>query len=270
MSGVSVNGKVITVTGNNVTLNGYDFSQNGGYCVNIAAGVTGTVIENCNFVVDANGDVPINASSASCGNLTVNYCTLNGGPTSNGNGNCWALINYDGTGTLQCTYNYFENSPEDDIDMGGTVTPIIEYNLFVNSGTSSGSHPDSIQFVGDTVKNLVMSYNTVYQPNPSGMEGIQVCAQLNGSTITNSTVSNNTIVAKGPSPTLQMSCAIAIQQGSGCTINGCNVTGNYIDPTGMYYPFYTPQGSNLTYTNNVDMVTGTVLPNPQLPDEYGW
>ena len=110
MAGVSVNTSTHTVTvfGNNVTLNGYDFSLNGGWQVYIS-GASNTVIENCNFSVGSNNLVPIQSSS-SASNLTVQDCTFNGGGASATES---AQIYFLGSGTFVSEYNLFENVPSD-------------------------------------------------------------------------------------------------------------------------------------------------------------
>jgi hypothetical protein len=259
MAGVSVNAAThtVTVTGSNVTLNGYDFGLAGGWGVVIQSGVSNTVIENSHFLVGANNNVPINAGSG-VGNLTIQDNTIDGGGGSSGA--VWALVNYNGSGTFTARYNSFLNAPADAIDYSnGTMTSIVEYNVFENLGTAPGSHADTVQYVGVKSTNSIMAFNTIYEPNPSGMEGIQLAAQ-NGSTLSNSTIENNAIVAKGPS--LTMSYSIALQQGSGNTINGAVVDDNYIDFSGAYGPIYPPGGSQLTFVGNVNMTTGAQIASP--------
>ena len=59
MPGVAVNkaNKTITVTGSNATLDGYDFSLNGGWGITVAA--ANTRIENSKFVIGSNKSCPI-------------------------------------------------------------------------------------------------------------------------------------------------------------------------------------------------------------------
>ena len=260
LAGVSVNAAAhtVTITASGVTLNGYDFGLAGGWGVVIQSGVANTLIQNSHFLVGANNAVPINAG-VGVGNLTVQYNTIDGGGGSSGA--VWALVNYNGSGIFTAQYNSFLNAPEDAIDFNsGTMTTIVKYNVFDNLGTSPGSHPDSVQFVGVNSNNSVVAFNTIYEPNPGGMEGIQLDAQ-NGSTLTNTAIDNNVIVAKA-GPSLEMSYSIAVQQGSGDIVNGVTVNDNYIDSSGAWGPFYPPAGSNLTFSGNVDMVTGARIASP--------
>ncbi|PPQ29489.1 right-handed parallel beta-helix repeat-containing protein [Rhodopila globiformis] len=259
MAGVSVDAAshTITISGSNVTLNGYDFSGGGGWGVDIASGASNVTIENSHFLVGGNNNVPINAAAGS-GDVSVLGNTIDG---SGGGSAVWGLVSYDGSGTFTAKNNAFLNAPEDGIDFNsGTMTTDVENNLFENIGTSPGSHPDPVQYVGVTSNNSVEAYNTIYQPNASGEQGVQLQAQ-NGSTLNNTTIDNNTIIAKGGS-SLEMSYSVAVIQNPGNTINGATVDNNYIDYSGAYGPFYPPSGSNLTFAGNVDMSTGATIPNP--------
>jgi len=252
---------MIRVAASNVTLNGYDFGLAGGWGIYIEPGVNNTVIQNCNFLVGSNNQVPINAVGGA-GSLTVQYNTINGGGGQRDA--VWALVNDNGSGTFIAQYNNFLNAPCDAIDFGeAAIAPTIEYNVFYNLGTAPESHPDPVQYIGDVVNNALEQFNTIYQPQGggevSGEEGVQVAA-YGGSTITNAVIRNNVIIAKGPA--LTMSYSIAVIQSPGNTINGVVVGSNYIDYRGAYGPFYPPSGSNLTFTGNVDLATGTQILSP--------
>ena len=260
MAGVSVNAgaHIVYISASNVTLDGYDFGSAGGWSIYIRAGVADVVVQNSHFLVDANNVVPINAG-VGAGNLTVRCNAFDGGRRRSDD--VWALVNYNGSGTFIAQYNSFLDAPSDAIDFSaGTMRTIVTNNVFENLGTSPGSHPDSVQYVGVNANNSVIAFNTIYQPNPSGMQGIQLAAQ-NGSILTNTSIANNVIVAK-KSASQTMSYSIAIQQGSGNTINGVTVNDNYIDFSGAWGPFYPPSGKDLVFDGNMDMVTGTRIVPP--------
>ncbi len=257
MPGVTVNttSHIVTVTASNVTLSGYDFGLAGGWGIVIRSGVTNTVIQNSHFLVGSNNNVPINAGSGA-GNLAVQDNTMDGGSLTSGA--VWALVNYNGSGTFVARYNSFMNTPEDAIDFGGgTMTTIVEYNVFQNLGTSPGAHADVVQYDSTKSNNSIIAFDTV----TSGEEGIQLDAQGSGSTLTNTAIENNVIVAPGPSVTISYSIAVQ-EQGSGNTVNGVVVDDNYIDYTGSYGPFYPPAGTNLTFSGNVNMKTGAQIASP--------
>ena len=270
MAGVTVDtsNDTVYVTGNNVTLNGYDFSLNGGWEVYIEDGASNTLIENSNFLVGSNDQNPIQ-STTDASNLTVVDCVFNGGGANEPNES--ALIYFQGSGTFVSEYNVFENTPEDAIDLNPaspSLTSTVSFNLFDDLGLEAGAHPDVVQFVGGVADNSIISYNTIYQPatNADGMEGIQIAAQLGG-TVNNTTVANNTLIAAmGAASGDTMSFVIALlsgPSGPGNTINNTLVENNYIDPTGAYgtfYPLtYTGAPTNTTISNNVDMTTGDFI-----------
>jgi hypothetical protein len=241
-----------------VTLNGYDFGLAGGWGIYIEPGATNTVIENSNFLVGANRNVPL-YTGVGAGDLTVRNDTFNGGGGQTDV--VWALIDYKGPGTFVAQFNDFLNAPSDAIDFGfGPMTTIVKYNVFDNLGTAPGTHPDAVQYFKVSASNSVIAFNTIYQPNPKGgMQGVQLDA-AGGSTLTNTVIENNVIVAKGPS--IEMSYSIAVIQDPGNTLDGAVVAHNYIDHRGAFGPTYPPSGSNLTYFGNVNMVTGSQIPTP--------
>src|SRR5581483_1906497 len=227
-AGVSIDSTnhVIDITGNNVTLNGFDFSLHGGWGIYVQSGVTGTIIENCNFSMLASQPVAIDAATGS-GSLTVLNCTFNGNsenipsvlPPPSGTGVGAAIID-NGSGTFTGKYNYIYNMPSDGIDFDvGTVTPTIEYNVFQNLGMTPGAHPDPVQFYADNVNNAMIAFNTVYsaQAGESVNEGLTIEAQ-GGATISNTTIENNVIVATGP--TMTQSLNMGVFQDSGNVISG--------------------------------------------------
>ncbi len=267
MPGVSVNTSTHTIgiTGNNVTLNGYDFSLNGGWAVLITGGATNTVIENSNFVLGSNNNVPIQ-SDTSASNLTVIDDVFNGASESSSSAPSY-MIYYQGSGTFVSEYNLFENLPSDAIDFGtNSLTATVEFNVFDNLGLQSGAHPDTVQLGGGaTTTNLVIAYNTIYQPatQTEGMEGIQIAA-WNGGSATNTTITNNTLIAPvGAATGNTMSYVMALLGSSGNPITDTVIEDNYIDPTGAYGTFYplTYSGgpTNTTISNNVDMTTGNFV-----------
>ena len=218
----------------------------------------------------ASEPVAIMAQSSTVGSLTVADCTFNGNelnipsvqppPAGTGIG---SAIEYFGSGTFTAEYNYIYGMPADGIDLGGgTITPTIEYNLFDGLGYTPGSHPDPIQFDGDVVNNALIAFNTIYQPQGvMANEGLTVHAE-DGSTITNSTVANNVVIATGPS--MSMTLNIGLFQDSGNVLNGAVITNNYLDPTATFTSTgfgdiaSEVQGTNLTITNNINLLTGSI------------
>ncbi len=261
MKGVSVNATthVINVTGNGVTLNGYDFSLNGGWRVNVTG--KNDTIENSNFAVGANQQIPITAG-ATATNLSVLYNTIDGGGASANPSAITALISDTGTG-LKVEYNWLKNAPQTVIAVrGGTL--LDEFNLVQNVGFGAGSAESDLTFSGGVSNNSVISFNTIYNPphadEPTNLaSGLQIEAQ-NTATLSNTEVENNTIISPGPTPT--NSYLIAIHQDAGSNIvNGVNVQDNYLDSTGAtaaYFP--STAATNVAFVGNTNLKTGGVVP----------
>lgn len=186
MAGVSVDSTnhTVTITGNNVTLGGYDFSLNGGWQVYVAG--NNDTIENCNFTVGSNGQTPIsvgvNGSTAS--NTTIEYNTINGNQASNGIG--FGLIECNGTGTTTIEYNSITNAYSENMVIGNNTSAaanyVIQYNLIENAGYgfAAGAHGDWIQQYnapGDVINSLQINYNTFVQtvaPGGGGTQGLSL------------------------------------------------------------------------------------------------
>jgi hypothetical protein len=132
----------------------------------------------------------------------------------------------------------------------------------VNLGTIPESHPDAVQYVRVHSTHMIEAFNTIYQPNLGGMQGIQLEAQL-GSSLSNAKLQNNLIIAKGPGIRMSYSIAIGVDRQAGNTIDGVLVGHNYIDFSGAYGPVYLPpSGSNLAFVDNVNLQTGTRIASP--------
>jgi hypothetical protein len=184
--------------------------------------------------------VAIMAQSSTVGNLAVLDCTFNGNelnipsvqPPPKGTG-IGSAIEYNGSGNFTAKYDYIHGMPADGIDLGaGNQSPTIEYNLFDGLGYTSGAHPDPVQFVGDDVNNALIAFNTIYQPQGvMANDGLTIHAQ-SGSTITDSTLANNVVIATGPN--MSISLNIGLFQDTGNVLNGAVVTNNYLDPTATF------------------------------------
>ena len=110
MAGVTVDKtrKIVTVTGNNVTLDSYDFSLGGGWGVSVRA--ANTSILNSKFVVGSNANPPIQGTTAAS-NLYVAYSTIDGSEIDVGN---TGLIQMKGM-NLTVRYCWVANSAGDSI-----------------------------------------------------------------------------------------------------------------------------------------------------------
>jgi hypothetical protein len=129
---VDTTNKTISVTGNNVTLDGYDFS---GWGITVQA--ANTQIINSKLA----GDGIWGTSTSS--NLYIGYCVLDGQ-----NAGQSSLITMNGS-NITVEYSWLENASEDMIQVhsgaGGQIN--LRYNLIENGGLNwaDGAHGDFLQ-----------------------------------------------------------------------------------------------------------------------------
>ena len=256
---------VIYVTANNVTLDGFDFGLHNGWGIIINSGVTGTVIQNCNFVVGSNNVSPIDALSGS-GSLTLLNNSFNCGGSANLAPALADALFYRGAGTLTVQYNYISNSYGHMIDFVGSnaVTPIVEYNVFYGYGMGAGSHGNPWYMNGNNqITNGHFDFNTIVQP--SGVQGSNPALALPdgeaGVTISNTTLNNN--VALNLSGASGGITYIFAAGGAGSSNN--TIQDNYYDPTGTFGVFYgNSPWKGVTIVKNVKMIR-TVSPRRNTP-----
>jgi T5SS/PEP-CTERM-associated repeat protein len=239
----------IFVTGNNVTLSGYDFSLEGGWTIYVTG--SNDAIDDNYFKVSTNNSVPIGAG-VSAVNLSVIGNTIDGGGLGVENDPSAVPTLIDDSGTsLTVEYNWLENAPQHIVEFaGGTL--IDEYNLIENVGYYFGGHVNYVQFNGGVSVNSVVSYNTIYNPPHYGQsvgEGIQIEAQL-GSVLLNTEVENNTIISPGPPN-------VTVQPTSVQLLNGNTVEATYA-PLGQGTYNAILNQSGITDQNGDVLGTGTI------------
>jgi hypothetical protein len=259
MSGVSVDTstRTVFVTGNRVTLDGYDFSLHGGYQVAVSgANVT---ISDSNFVLGTNTGGYLIWGGSTATNLTIKYCTMDASTI----GNETSLVGWGGTGTITLQYNWFKNFPQHVLEntqtSGTTFSVVYRYNLIEQGAIVSGSHLNFLQFGAGTVTSADVSYNTTYQtPQASGGEGFQFYMNFSGS-ITDASVTNNTMIATGGPAGSAISYFLHAGSNSQfpSTATGV-VSDNYFDITAAWGAFY-PGLSGFMYSNNYDMRSGKII-----------
>ena len=281
MPGVSVNTSThtVTVTGNNVTLNGYDFSLNGGWQVNQAAGANNLTIENSNFVIGANNNNEV-VQAVGAGPLTLLYNNFNGSGTAGSGANQETLVMASGSG-LTAEYNYFTNAYSDFIDVGfGSGNYNILYNAFNAYGFGPSVHADVVQTWGNSIASLNVEYNTVYQPAtiPTVANSFvrigDVDLVLNGGgsyngalhqSVNNPVIAYNTAIYAGSKNTVASFVQLNPDNYSAAEIVNPSIYDNYIDPSGIAYAVYWMYGGQPTYVvnpniaSNTNMKTGTTL-----------
>jgi hypothetical protein len=255
---------LVRVRGDNVTLDAYDFALGGGWGLYVEG--KDDTIERSNFKVGANNLVPIGSGPQARG-LRVLRSTIDGGGlgVTGDPAAIWSLISNRGT-DLTVAGNWLLNAPQHIVEFtSGRL--VFHCNLIENTGWAVGAHVNDVQFNGGKAVNSLISYNTVFNPQPGpskpdvGGEGLQVEAQLDGSVI-DTLVERNTMIATGPRRTV--SYLIAIHQDAGPNlVDGVIVRDNYLDPTGAYGSIYPVAGGRrLEFGTNIDMRTGAPIPPP--------
>ena len=284
MAGVSVNiaTHLITVTGDNVVLDGYDFSLNGGWGVRIASGADNLTIQNSYFQVGTNNLIPILASTGA-GYINLLSNTIDGnGLGVVGNPGAVDRLFVAGQGATVDS-NWFLNAPQDGMNFYQAGNYTVTHNLFSSAGYYAGAHSDWIQIFTGAISSLTIEYNTVYQPaaNAQGWPGtgnsfVRI-GDENGTTVSNPVMAYNTIVALGATGhnlndnlsngAFANIFQITANDGvSASKVLNPSIHDNFIDPTGVMYAIQLPLGNsgnlvNPTSYNEFNMTNGGRLLN---------
>jgi hypothetical protein len=265
MPGVAVDkaSHIITVTGNVVTLDGYDFSLAGGWGVVTTA--ADTSILNSKFVAGSNANAPILGTPTSS-NLTVGYTSIDGEGIDVGN---TGLIRMRGVG-ITVQYSAVMNSAGDLIQAHGSGAINLQYNLIEQGGIAPGAHGDFLETVGGPFMANI-NYNTTVQHSggTGGTQGLMLepdFQQWRG-VITFADYGNNTFVASGGNQNYFLGVTVADIVGT------VTVHDNYFDASATYG--FAPggirgganDGSDKTiFTNNVNMKTGAIVQDADRAD----
>ena len=259
--GTELSDGAIYVTGNNVTLSGYDLT---GLTVMITDSATGTVtITDC----VATSNVNIRSTVTATANLVVTYCTLDGGGMSSDPD--FQLIKVWTPLTVE--YCLIQNAPGA-IYAGAPLT--VMYNAMSGFAWVKGAHANAIYVVGgnDPSKSVTIAYNTIWdgpsqnaQGFPIGI-GAGIAFFTDGGNYYNTTIANNTVISNLPGGA---SYLIGYYVFSNDSATGGVVSNNYVasingfnnSGSGAFGAFYTGSTGTVqaTYTNNIDMNTGMVI-----------
>jgi Ca2+-binding RTX toxin-like protein len=264
MAGVSVNTstRTITVTGNNVTLDGYNFALNGGWGVNIQG--SNTTILNSNFEVGANNNTPI-YGLPSAGNITVRYCTIDG----NRDPDIGGLVVFRGTGTVTVEHSWLFDAGSDMVQVhteGRAAGLVLQYNLIENAGMAPGAHGDYTQFMGGPYS-ATINYNTTIQ-NGGTTQGFMVEPDVGSEAgvIVSGEIGNNVFTATDG---INVFTGVTVPD----IVNSFTVHDNYFDPRGTLVGLSVggirggenDSSSRTVYVHNVNMVNGSVEQDSNAP-----
>jgi hypothetical protein len=251
-SGVSRNTTthVMSVTGNNVTLDGWDFTLNGGWHVDNTG--ANTQIKNCNFSIG--NDSAIWSQSGSS-NLYLGYCVFDGQGTSD------ALITMSGDDAT-VEYCWFKNTAGDTFQLqspgGGTL--VMRYNVIEEAGQGVGSHGDFLQvFTGNPVI-ATMMFNTTKQTG-GFTQGFMLepdGGPWGAGVITSSVMGNNTFYVTG-SDTQYFAMGVTVDDiVATVTVRDNYFSGCALAPGGVRSGPGDASAKTI-FTDNINMDTGAVV-----------
>jgi hypothetical protein len=261
MAGVSVDNssRTISITGNNVTLDGYDFALHGGY--QVATSAANTTISNSNFSVGTNQGAYLIYGGTSASNLTVMHNTFDGSSI----GNNLSYIRYSGSGEVSLEYNWFKNFPGHIVEFtqaNGSPSFSVDYkyNLIEQGSLHDGYHLNFLQFGGGTASSVDVEFNTTYQtPQVSGGEGFQFYSNTQGGTILDAVMAYNTMIAMGGDTGSAMSYMLHANSynDNSSALKG-SVHDNFFDLQAAWGAFYSAP-SGWSYSKNMDMRSGKII-----------
>ena len=171
----------IQITGNNVTVCGYDFSMNGGWQVEITTGSNATICDN-KFAMSAdNQPAPILMDGSGVG-LTLYQNQIDGGSHFPLNAALVDLLPTGSGGNYVIYYNYMKTPGVEFIQTGANANTtfnslIVKWNMFYDTCANAGAdHCDEyLQTGADNYTNYYWGFNTFYQDwnGPSSQFGTQ-------------------------------------------------------------------------------------------------
>jgi Bacterial Ig-like domain len=262
-AGVSVDtsSRTIFISGNNITLSGYDFGLHNGYQVVITG--NNDTVTNSNFALGTNTGADLISVSGS--NAVISHDTMQ---ASTDAGTESSLISFTGSGSITLDSNYFHDFPQHILEcsQGSGTTFSVSYtnNLIYNGHPQPGpDHLNYLQFGGGHATLVDVEHNTAYQTSDSGGEMWQFYDNFGGS-IDNSILAYNTAMAVGGNGSFEQGSQMGflIHGGFDTTYPSANpgvAHDNYFDPTTSWGPFYGGSMQGWTVTNNYDMVTGKII-----------
>ncbi|KYH01003.1 hypothetical protein SE91_22985 [Bradyrhizobium sp. DOA1] len=241
--------KTITVKGDDVTLDGYDFS---GWAVVTTAANTSLINSKFNGLNPGGPQTSVITGSQTSSSLLVSNCTIDG---LSGGGRAQFLIEMEGPG-LTVQYSWLKNSNSDLIGRhgksGGDI--IIRNNLMEQAGMGGpATHGDYLQVYGPNINAIHILHNTTVQ-NGGITQGFFADNTNSAEIACNTFTGAMNYFISGSGPNTQPAALTGT----------FNVHDNYFDPSrvsGLSYPVYGPNDrySKSMFANNVNMVTGRIV-----------
>ena len=275
----------VSCTNNNTVFNGWDFTVAGngraGVSLEFATGTTGNVVENSKFCdgIGADGGNDIGgiihfSNHGAGGSITLTNDDISGTCSGQSVGPEGGLIVQNQTGSIIFEYNYCHDFAQHCVDVseGSGLTNSgskLNYNLILNSGLESGAHGEFAYYCGGTITSISQNFNAMsnaYLVSISNTANFAMAADSGcGSPgyLTSADTSYNLALGQGPQSGSSYPYGNSnsyttgyVFDTQGTASSSITATGNYVDYTGGYGPFYSGNQAGVTLSNNINAVTG--------------
>lgn len=258
---------LVNVTGNNVVLNGVDFSVSPGWSCSVTG--NNVTISNCNFLASGTqSSCPIQGGGTG---LTVVNCEIDGNfePDTVMSGTNPTLLQLTGAGLI-IKYSLLQRSWGDFIDLesGGSTT--LHYNVFKDLGNIN-SHPDVFQIASGTYGPDSMQFNLLYwtAAGTYGPQGFFWTQPASSPVIHNVEVGYITTISQATSGPAAMAPIVAVNMNGMPGGFTARIHDMFCDPTGVQSnwalvdPNPDSNGSTWNYPqgkvwNNTNMLNGVI------------
>jgi hypothetical protein len=270
-------GNEIVVNGNGVTIDGYDFSLDGGWRVRVIRG-DAPVIQNSRFAIDPTSPTKLepivffskdnDPSYWGGGAIIRNNVFIGHGATTGYT--CLLCIYRPGDYVIQ--HNWIKDGAYDWISAGGNgaaITYDVRYNLLENAGLSGSGSSDWFETYSDKGQlydRIAIDYNTIVQTSLPVEPGTTIRGMtLDGNpkppfaTFGEGSFSHNTVVVTVNG----MQFVTRIDLGE--TKKGWTIDHNYVDAAKLPSPLFAQSNDpgalhgTVTITDNLNLATGNPL-----------
>jgi hypothetical protein len=281
-AGASYSASTVTITGCNVTLDGYDFTLHATHAVvDVSGSNCKTTIQNSKFQAHDGVLQPVALllDLGPGGSFIFQRNDYDGQAPTGGTGSGFKIndpIKARGNGaSIALLYNWFHNFDSKAIQVSGATPPLAfieKYNLFADYGYCSPgcAHGEAEYTYGGGTVAYTGEYNTYvvhFSVVPADLTAAHA-VQADNMQINGTTDDHNVVLVPGPLQTCHRENQIAYRaaadyfdgsQNDPASSSLSNITffDNYLDNSGTYFPWYhaTKDGStinNVTWNKNVD------------------
>jgi hypothetical protein len=281
-AGASYASPTVTVTGCDVTLDGFDFTlHDTAVSVDVSGSACTTTIQDSKFSAHAGPLQPIaNLLDLGPGGAFVLQRSEYDGRAAVGDPNGSGFqVNDPIQGNAKAPkvtllYNYFHDFDSKVIQLSGTSPAgqfTEKYNLFLDYGscaTPPCAHGEAEYTYGavGTTLSVTSEFNTYlvrFHTGAADLTALQA-VQADAVNIDGTTDDHNVIFAPGPQETCNANNATAYTaaaavydgQQEGGQLTNVAFAFNYIDNSGTFFPWYHATSAGVTHTSNVDSGTG--------------